>query len=387
MATVRADFLIFGYREIKTEESDAPRAASLLLKNGIRVSVFCDGCILAREKDVVKIQKILSGRIGFSLSEPKGLYGIWRKEGHKAATVICLITSIFALLFSQRLVWDIRPSGNEKIASSDIEARLEACGFSVGDLWGEKSLSELETEFLKSYDDISWININRRGTVAYVSIIEKETEKNEDDSRILYSNIVAAYDCVIDEVTVKSGTAVVKAGDSVKSGDLLILGANARGDFCRAEGQIVGRVSDTLTVDVERNYEKRLLSSRKIQEISINIFKISINIFKTYGNLTNECDIIEDVKEYSLPNGASLPFSVTLRYLPSYVCEERVYADDELVAIAKDRLNLDTALMLTKSDLIKISTDGEFTEDGYRIRSDVVYLTDVGQENIFEITN
>ena len=103
--------------------------------------------------------------------------------------------------------------------------------------------------------------------------------------------------------------------------------------------------------------------------------------------MTNEYDIIDDVKEYSLPNGASLPFSITLRYLPSYSFESGLYSDEELVALAKDRLSLDTALMLTKSDLVRMSSDGEFTEEGYRMWSDIVYLTDVGRENSFQITN
>ena len=46
--------------------------------------------------------------------------------------------------------------------------------------------------------------------------------------------------------------------------------------------------------------------------------------------MTTECDIIDDVKEYSLPNGASLPFSITLRYIPSYTCDSGVYSDEEL---------------------------------------------------------
>ena len=388
MVMVRADFLIFGYREIIIDKADVPVVASILLRKGIRVLVLNNGYILAKEKDIVKIQEILTGRMNISISEPKGLYGAWKRSQHKVAMAICTAASILTLLLSQCLVWDIRPSGNENIANSDIKARLQSCGFSVGDLWHERTLSEVETEFLKRYDDISWININRRGTVAYVSVIEKDVEnENTEATNILYSNIVAAYDCVIDEVTVKSGTAMVKPGDSVKKGDLLILGANANGDFCRAEGQIVGRVCDSLSVTVDRKYEKRLISSKKIDEININIFKISINIFKTYGNLTTECDIIDDVKEYSLPNGASLPLSITLRYLPSYTYDSGEYSDEDLVSLAKDRLSLDTALMLAESDLVRISTDGEFTEDGYRMWSDIVYLTDVGVENIFEITN
>ena len=80
MVMVRADFLLFGYREIAMDMTDIPIAASILLQKGIRVSIINDGCILAKEKDISKIQKILSGRINISISGPKGLYGAWKKK-------------------------------------------------------------------------------------------------------------------------------------------------------------------------------------------------------------------------------------------------------------------------------------------------------------------
>jgi hypothetical protein len=264
------------------------------------------------------------------------------------------------------------------------------CGFSIGDIWNKKDLSEVENEFLRRYDDVSWININRRGVVAYVSLMEKETDDGISNGDILYSNIVATHDCVVEEITVKSGTAVVKVGDSVKKGDLLILGANPEGvggEFCRADGRVVGRVSEKISVNVAREYEKISISSKKIQSINVNIFKISINIFKTYGNLTNGCDIIEDEKEYVLPNGALLPFSVTFAYLPTYETESRLYSDEEIMTVARDRLSLETALLLSTADLIRICSDGAFSDSGYSMWSEIVYLAEIGCENSFDITD
>ena len=60
LVTVRADFLVFGYREITIEKADIPLVASLLLQNGIRVSVINDGCIFAKEKDIPKASATLS---------------------------------------------------------------------------------------------------------------------------------------------------------------------------------------------------------------------------------------------------------------------------------------------------------------------------------------
>ncbi|MBR4836728.1 MAG: hypothetical protein IKU99_06940, partial [Clostridia bacterium] len=75
------------------DKTDIPNATSILLQKGIRVSVINDGCILVKEKDISKIQKILSGRMKISISEPKGLYGAWKRRQHKVATVICATAS------------------------------------------------------------------------------------------------------------------------------------------------------------------------------------------------------------------------------------------------------------------------------------------------------
>ena len=113
-------------------------------------------------------------------------------------------------------MWDIRIEGCDESYSDEIRKELTACGFSVGSSWSETDLGELEIEFLSKSQNVSWLNINRRGTVAYVTVLEKQV--HEEEKKEGYSNIIAECDAIIEEITVIHGVASVKVGDSVKKG-------------------------------------------------------------------------------------------------------------------------------------------------------------------------
>ena len=123
---------------------------------------------------------------------------------------------------------------------------------------------------------VAWLNINRRGTVAYVTVLEKEVHGQEVKEG--YSNVVAACDAVIEEISVVRGVACVKVGDSVKKGDLLISGVlpeEQGGGFCYAEGEIFGRVSESISVSVDEYKIKKTEKNSEIAHLDIKIFGFS----------------------------------------------------------------------------------------------------------------
>ena len=382
---VKINYIIFGYRKLTIDPQDLSTVTSIFIRSSIPSSINNDGTITVRERDFEKIKGILSGRIDFSHSEPLGLYGRWIRLEHKGAIISACVISFLIALFLSSVVWDVRVSGNETLTADEIIGTLSDCGFKVGSFWVATDRSKLESDCLSVNGKIAWININRRGTVAYVRIIESKSGPDIiEPPKVGYSNIMASSDCVIEEITVKSGTAVVKAGDVVKKGDLLVAGvlpSESGGGFCYAEASILGRVSDTLTVEMDRNYDKKLYIGRKTYSITINFFDFSINIFKRYGNLTNECDIIEYEISYTHLDKYKLPFYLTVKYIPLFTEEVAEYTDEEIVKLASDRLNAMTTERLSSSDLLKIKTSGEFTDSGYVIRSELVFLSEVG-ENI-----
>ena len=180
----------------------------------------------------------------------------------------------------------------------------------------------------------------------------------------------------------------MKPGDVVKRGDLLISGiipSELGGGVCYAEGTVVGRLSDTVEVFVGRNYENKIRTRERLFDCRVNFFNFSINIFKLYGNLQDECDIIENVKVYSLFGSKKIPISVNSRYIIEYSTHNGSYTDAQIVQIASDRLSAAVLKRLVGCDLLKIKTDGDFTDEGYLMKSSLVFLSEIGRTQNFEI--
>ena len=384
---VRIDCLVFGYRKLSINADDLSSVTSKFINNGISSTINNDGTIIVRERDFEKIQNILQGRIEYSTSKAMGLYGWWKRFKHKKALLFSLLISAILYAYSSSLVWDIRIDGNESIPDSEIILELSNQGFEVGSSWSKVDKSVVESSVLKNNGNISWININKRGTVAYVTVLERNDTEDINFPSNEYANIVATEDCIIEEVTVKSGTAVVKPGDVVKRGDLLISGicSAESGGFCKAEGTVVGRVNEKIDVNLARNHEIRVQKERKIYSISLNFFNFSLNIFKLYRNSTDECDIIDYEKSYSLLDKIKLPFSINVKYITEYCVESAEYSDTEIVNIATARLNSRLASRLVGCDLIKAKTFGDYTDNGYYLCSDVTFLCSVGVTKKFEV--
>ena len=385
---VGIDSLIFGYRRITISPDDLSEVTSILLRNSIFSRINPDGTLTVRERDFEKMQTLFKGRIEFEYSETLGLYGKYKSIPHKAAYISAILISLIFIIFSSNFVWDIRVEGNEAIPDAEIILGLNKCGLSVGDFWSMIDCGCIESSYSENEKRISWININRRGSVAYVKVIERETNEKNEENLPLYSNIVSEYDCVIEELTVKQGTAVVKPGDVVKKGDVLIIGVlpeEVGGGFCSAEGSVIGRVNDKIFASADRKYEKVIGKNKKIYSVDINFFNFSLNIFKLYGNLTNKCDIIETEKTYSLFSDYRLPFSISVKYITEYFYQESEYTDEELIELVSSRLNFLTIERLSCSDLLRIRTHGNFSDEGYYMISEIVCLSEVSRRIAFNV--
>ena len=379
---VRIDALIFGYRKISVSDDMISEVTSRFIRAGIISSFDADGRIIVRERDVKKFKEVLSG-IDFEQSQMLGVLGAYKRLKHKKAIILSSILGALILVFASSVVWDIRIDGNDTLTDAQVAEALAKSGFSVGDVWLKSDRSRVESELLHNLPEISWVNINKRGTVAYVSVIEKNPENNTvQEGKNGYANLVASCDCIIEEITVSAGTAQVKPGDVVKKGDILILGVmpiESGGGLCYAEGRVIGRMSEAVSVEVEREYEKRSVKRKRLNELKINFFDFSINIFKLYGNSMNGCDIIKNVKVFSLFGEKRLPISVSTSYALEYDLMTESYNDTQMVKIASERLSVKMLSMLANADLIKIKTDGEYTDNGYVMRSDIVITREVGE--------
>lgn len=383
---LRIDYYLLGYRCLTVKPENIKHAATLLLKAGIPMSFDTSGCALFPQRLLKRLCLSLDNKCEYNISPLRGFPGWVLKNRKKYGAALSILLVSFITLFTSGLVWDVRVEGDE-LSRYDIVEELSACGFSVGTRWSSVDLSKIEADVVSHSEKISWLNINRRGTVAYIEARPRFSHEETPDTE-KYSNVISSYDGVIEEITVKGGVATVKPGESVKEGQLLISGAIPSalgGGFVRADGAVRARVSTRIGVSVEREESKIEHTEPHLSRVRISILGFLINIYKNYGNPNVECDIIEETENIMLFGKFELPIKVVREYRTERVIKTVTYSDEELVRIATVRLRSRILAELSSSDLISISTGGEFTDKGYLMHSDVVFVKEIGRVVEFRV--
>lgn len=381
---IRLDHFVLGYVVFHIDGEHVRCAAERLLRGGKGVRFASDGSFrtLAWERERVCA---LLGDIPYTVSPIRGLFGAIASLRKRYGVLLAMLAFVIMLVFSSDTVWDVRLEGCPEGDEEAVLADLGAAGLSVGRRWSKIERSEVEVQLLSSSEEVAWISINRRGTVAYVTVVPKEAYP-EPPTREGYANVVASFDGVVEEITVRSGIALVKPGETVRAGQVLILGViptEQGGGYCYAEGRIIARRTDRITVNIPPLTEQRVYEEGERKDFSINFFGNDINILKIYGNSAEGCDIIE--KKHTLTLfGRTLPISYTVKTLRPYKTETRELSADEATRLAAEALQDALRERLAECELVSVHTEGGFAEDGYRMTADIVLCENIAQERKFE---
>ena len=385
MSIPRIDLLIFGYRIVTVQESERKELLNLLLKLKISVK-FEKESFLISERDFKKIVPHISGKNCCSVSEPMGLSGFFKKIKKRYGIFSALLVSLFLFIFSSTHVFDIRIEGSAAGNEEKILEELETLGFKPGVSFAKVDKARIESEMLSSSENVSWININQRGNVFYVKVIDK-INHDEEEIKTGYANVVALRDGIIEEITVKSGFPTVKPGDTVKKGEILISGViphELGGGFCYADGTVIARYSDEYSVKMPGKEVLKEEKEREISKIKINFFDFSFKILEKYRKTELECDIIKEKRKFVKFFNAKLPISFEREYQVFYENYERSYTEDEMIRIASSRMREGLISELKDKNLLKLRTYGAFSEGNYVLTTEYVASSEIGETFKFD---
>ena len=375
----RLDYLIFGYRTVRVTDG-LSECADIFLKAGIPVSFRTDGSFDIKESEVKEISEMLDGKVNYTISDCRGLFGFFKNNRKRYGFFAGVIISALLMVMTSLAVWDVRITWDGDEGVQNVVERLSDAGLKCGTLWFSLDTEKVENTLLMTSDDIAWVNINRRGGVAYVELAKKAHVDKPPER--FPCNIVAACDAVIDEIDITSGAAAVKPGETVTTGDLLISGTvtGIGGTvITSASGRIRGRVEEVLTVSVPRFYTEKVFSGERMALVRAELFGFPINIFKRGGNPGTGCDIIYSVKDFNLFGGHKLPFSLKYGYEIGYTEEERTRSDIQMTSEARERMSELCVTALSGADIISMTSSGYFDGDSYIMTTRVVAVREIGQ--------
>ena len=215
------------------------------------------------------------------------------------------------------------------------------------------------------------------GTTARVEVIELRAKEDiNDDGNGTPTNLVAACDGKIVRVETASGRTEVRAGESVKKGQLLVNGVleigkeGERGYLpVRSRARVYAETEVRLEAVIPFETVEKTFTGRKNLSKSINFFGKTIKLKENSGILPDGCDIIEDKRRLvlfeggRLTGGIALPVSIVTGYCEEYRTEKVILTEDEALMRAEREMTDMFSSVLSGAEILSVSSE-HFAADG-----------------------
>ena len=234
------------------------------------------GCVAAQRYRELR-HCARNAKCKLKLKEKHGLAfatkGIRRRKGILAgAAIFCIVIYILSMHF-----WSIEINGNTTIKTEEMLAKLSNMGVKPGVLKSDVEPKILQQKLMIEFPKISWLTVNTKGCSAEIKLQEKvDPPEIEEQSSQSICNIKAAQTGQIVSMEVYTGTPLVKKGDAVYQGQLLIssvvednLGFSS---LRHASGKIIASTSRTLETEVELNRKVTNLTGKVVTRKSLSLF-------------------------------------------------------------------------------------------------------------------
>ncbi len=149
------------------------------------------------------------------------LPGLLKRKIFIAGLFLCVTFWIV----SYRFVWDITLEGNYQITQEVFTDFLASLQVRVGMRKTDLDISALEREIRRAFPEVTWTSARLSGTRLEISIKENDAPMLEEPVPVEGGqNLVSEYAGVITSMIVRSGVPMVKIGDTVEEGTLLVEG-------------------------------------------------------------------------------------------------------------------------------------------------------------------
>lgn len=246
---------------------------------------------------------------------------------------------LVSLEIMSSFVWQITFTGQKTFTKETLSKDMDALYVHTGMRRKNLDCDAIEKSIREFHPQISWVSAEEVGSLLKISI--KEGQNYEVKEEEPPHHLTAAYDGTVKSVTVSRGTAMVKPGDKVKKGDVLISGIVPVTDdsdtvvdkiAVAAGGEVVVLAEEDFSEDISLIHEKKEKTGRVLTRWTIQWgdYRFSIkNPFKRLDN-SSKYDIITDVCCDKNIYPFSVPVKAQKKVMTEYRTEKAMYSEQEL---------------------------------------------------------
>ena len=335
----------------------------------------------------IKIAKKLKCKV--KIEKKRGLPFILNRYKKRKIFVISLFVILIALYTSSNYVWNIEIRVEDNMQLDNILEDVKMAGLETGMKKDKINVEETTNKIRLSRDDISWIGIELKGTNAIVKVVKaKEAPEIIDEKD--YCNIVAKRAGTITKIIAQNGTALVKPGDEVQKGQVLIQGT-MEGKYTgiryvHSLGEVEAIVKYEKTEKISLKKEENVKTGNKEEKYQIKINNFQINFYKTLSNF-KIYDTIEEEKKLKIFSNLYLPISVCK--VTNYELEENSnnYTIEEATEIGTQKLEKEIEAEIENKEKI-LNKSANVKETPEYVEVSVIYevVENIGMQEKIEET-
>lgn len=231
----------------------------------------------------------------------------------KKIFVVGAMVCLLFLFWTTGYLWSIDISGNYTITDDMFLEYLEQKEIHAGIRSSKIHVEELEADIRNTYDIVTWVSIEIRGTRLVVQIKENELlnhtgTKEQEEREGMYQVQTASEEGTIQKMITRSGVPLVKIGDEVKKGDILIEGRVpiydeegnvARYQIVQPDGDIILKSRVQIKEKIAHTYHKKMYTGEQNKR---NFIWIGNHRFwlPFWRQTYDSCDVITQYQELTL---------------------------------------------------------------------------------------
>ena len=184
--------------------------------------------------------------------EKKGLPALLRRWRKRKALAVGLLLAAGLMYQLTGHIWDIQFSGNTACTDEMLAELLDTHDIVHGMKKSQVSCEEIEQLIRSEYGEITWVSAHISGTRLLVQVKENSGAIQPEEEADSPCDLVADKNGIITEIIVRNGVPLVKAGDVVQEGQVLISGSIpvmndsqevVRYELVRADGDVTARTA------------------------------------------------------------------------------------------------------------------------------------------------
>lgn len=220
-----------------------------------------------------------------------------------------------ALLFGfSSFIWTVDVEGTERVPAERIVEELAGIGVRPGVFKAGLDILAIENRMLINLPELSWLSLEIRGSRAIVRVAESVPPPRIIDKSIP-ANLIAKKDGIVHRMIVLEGEAVVKIGQTVQSGQLLVSGVIDHPDttgirYVHSMGQILARTwyEGQSAVSLREPLRRRTGASAEAKYIEVG----ELQIFYQQADIPFEHYDLILREEPFFPHGRYLPITAVV---------------------------------------------------------------------------